>query len=282
MPRARRSSASCRSSAARRTSRRCSQRKLDEYTQKLRKRGFYEASATAAGAWFREDKAAVNLTIAVRSGPGCDRQVRRRSAACRPVEGAGAGRARQLGGRGPARGLGGRDPRLPAPAGLLEGGRVAGGARSRPTRWRSCSRSRRGCATSSREPVALSGNQALSVEELRTHDRAEARRRVPRVQPRRWRPRRSPSSIASVVSPRPTVKYRAVETDPRNAGGRARSGRPSSSPKGAHRSSAPCASPATRRSAEAELRPLVKLTEGQPLLRSRRSPPIATPSSSST
>ena len=46
--RAPRSSSSCRSSAAPRTSRRSSQRKLDEFTQKLRKRGFYEATASAA------------------------------------------------------------------------------------------------------------------------------------------------------------------------------------------------------------------------------------------
>ena len=44
------------------------QRKLDEFTQKLRKRGFYEASGTHR-AVISEDKASVNLTITVRSGP---------------------------------------------------------------------------------------------------------------------------------------------------------------------------------------------------------------------
>ena len=44
------------------------ERKLDEFTQKLRKRGFYEASGTHR-AVISEDKTAVNLAIAVRSGP---------------------------------------------------------------------------------------------------------------------------------------------------------------------------------------------------------------------
>ena len=44
------------------------QRKLDEYTQKLRKRGFYEASAVNR-AVISEDRTSVNLVIAVRSGP---------------------------------------------------------------------------------------------------------------------------------------------------------------------------------------------------------------------
>ena len=61
-----------------------------------------------------------------------------------------------------------------------------------------------------------------------------------------------------------TVKYAAVETDPRRpdeglvkpaiaiAGGPAHGGRQ------------PCRSPATRRCPESELRPLIKLAEGQP------------------
>jgi outer membrane protein insertion porin family len=44
------------------------QRRLDEFTQKLRKRGFYEATASQRGT-VSEDKTSVNLTIAVQSGP---------------------------------------------------------------------------------------------------------------------------------------------------------------------------------------------------------------------
>jgi len=44
------------------------ERKLDEFTQKLRKRGFYEASGTHR-AVISEDKTSVNLVITVRSGP---------------------------------------------------------------------------------------------------------------------------------------------------------------------------------------------------------------------
>ena len=44
------------------------ERKLDEFTQKLRKRGFYEASSTHR-AVVSEDKTSVHLVITVRSGP---------------------------------------------------------------------------------------------------------------------------------------------------------------------------------------------------------------------
>ncbi len=61
-----------------------------------------------------------NLTIAVRSGPRRDRALRGRSAACRPAEGARAGRAGELRDRGSARGFDRRDPRVSPPAGVLE------------------------------------------------------------------------------------------------------------------------------------------------------------------
>ncbi len=44
------------------------QQRLDEFTTKLRKRGFYEATASTH-ATISEDKKSVDLTIAVRSGP---------------------------------------------------------------------------------------------------------------------------------------------------------------------------------------------------------------------
>ena len=44
------------------------QRRLDEFTQKLRKRGFYEATANQR-ATVSEDRTSVNLTLVVRSGP---------------------------------------------------------------------------------------------------------------------------------------------------------------------------------------------------------------------
>ena len=124
------------------------ERKLDEFTQKLRKRGFYEASGTHR-AVISEDKTSVNLMITVRSGPIVtvkyegDPLPADRLKELVPVERDNSVAEDLL-----------EDSVVAIRTYLRQQGYwkadVAVAARGiRATRWRSCSRSRRACATSS-------------------------------------------------------------------------------------------------------------------------------------
>ena len=237
------------------------QRRLDEFTTKLRKRGFYEASGQHA----RNDLRGQDL-----GRPGDRRPVgprrhgalRGRSAACRPAEGAGAGRAGELRDRRSPRGFDCRDPRLSAPAGVLERRTPHGGERKLPTRWPSSSKSRRACGTTSPSRCQLSGNQAIATDELRT---------MIALKPGELFLESGLSGASAAITElyrqrgfvSATVKYSVVETDPRRPT-RGRSSRRSSFPKARARSSARSQITGNSALSEPELRPRVKLAEGQP------------------
>ena len=114
------------------------------------------------------------------------------------------------------------------------------------------------------EAVALTGNQALTDRRAPDPDRAEAGRPVPRIGTVARCRRRSPSCIGSAASSTATVKYAVVRDRSATAGRRARSGRRSPSPKGPRTMVGTVRITGNAALSEAELRPLIKLAEGQP------------------
>ena len=137
------------------------------------------------------------------------------------AEGAGAGRARELGRRGPARGLG-RAASAPTCTSRDTGRRMSPSGRAEE-RTSSTSSSTSGAACVYRvapDGVQISGNQSVTIEELRAAGRAQAGDAVPRVAISTPRSGRDPRALPSAGLPLRRVKIASRETRSRQPNGR--------------------------------------------------------------